>query len=551
MDIKKPAQIPPCMNACPVHLNIPRYIRAISEGKFDEALSVVREKLPFPSVCGRICFHPCEDACNANHLLDRGPVAVNALKRFVSERQEATTKESPPTQSTGKLVAIVGSGPAGLTAAYYLRRLGHAVVVFEMLSEPGGMVRFGIPDYRLPKEILSREITAIKEIGVEIKTDSKVERPPKLLEEGYDAVFVGIGAHKTIKMEIEGEDSPGVLDCIPLMKDLNEGKKVDLGEKVVVIGGGNAAIDVARSALRLGCKEVTILYRRSLEEMPAGPHEVEQALAEGVKIQFLAFPTKIGNQNGKLKIHCIRTRLCELDDSCRRRPEPVPGTEFDISADRVVSAIGQVPEIPADFGMSTTEGKLVCLDPGTFATDQSGIFVGGDAVSGPASFIEAIAAGRQAAISIDRHLGGRGEIDLASVRPEEKAIQTELQGFPVSDRIQMSTVPIDERLKNFSSVELGFDEEQAINEAKRCLQCDLPITINARDCTGCLTCVMRCSLRFEKSFSPAASKISVVPYADGKVNQIFFSDDCDTCGICARYCPHDALYRGERKIETK
>jgi formate dehydrogenase beta subunit len=252
MDIKKPAQIPPCMNACPVHLNIPRYIRAISEGKFDEALSVVREKLPFPSVCGRICFHPCEDACNANHLLDRGPVAVNALKRFVSERQEATTKESPPTQSTGKLVAIVGSGPAGLTAAYYLRRLGHAVVVFEMLSEPGGMVRFGIPDYRLPKEILSREITAIKEIGVEIKTDSKVERPPKLLEEGYDAVFVGIGAHKTIKMEIEGEDSPGVLDCIPLMKDLNEGKKVDLGEKVVVIGGGNAAIDVARAALRLG-----------------------------------------------------------------------------------------------------------------------------------------------------------------------------------------------------------------------------------------------------------------------------------------------------------
>jgi formate dehydrogenase beta subunit len=551
METKIPEQIPPCINACPVHLNIPRYIRAISKGNFEEALAVIREKLPFPSVCGRICFHPCEDACNANHLLDKGPVAINALKRFVSEGLEFVTKESPPAQTTGKSVAIVGSGPAGLTAAYYLRRLGHRTVVFEMLSEPGGMVRFGIPDYRLPKDMLSREINAIKKSGVEIKLKSKVKKPGKLIQEGYNAVFVAIGAHETIKMGTEGEDLPGVLDCIALMKDLNKGKRVSLGKQVVVIGGGNAAIDAARSALRLGSKEVIIIYRRSLEEMPASKHEVQEALAEGVKIQFQAFPTKIENQNGKLKIHCIRTRLYDPDDGGRKRPVPISGTEFETTADRVISAIGQVPEIPAGFGIGTTQGKLFCPDPVSLATDQSGIFAGGDAVTGPASFIEAIAAGRQAAISIDKYLGGSGEIDIMPAPPEEKVVQTQLQGFPVSDRIHMATESIDKRLKDFSPVELGFDEEQARNEAKRCLQCDLPISINAKECTGCLTCVMRCSLRFEKSFSPAASKISVISYADEKVNEIFFSAGCDTCGICARYCPHDALYRGERKTETK
>lgn len=544
METKNPVQPPPCINACPVNLNIPRYIRAISNGNFEEALAVIREKLPFPSVCGRICFHPCEDACNANHLLDKGPVAINALKRFVSERLEIVTKEPRPAQYTGKTVAIVGSGPAGLTAAYYLRMLGHGATVFEMLSEPGGMVRFGIPDYRLPKDILSREINAIQKSGVEIKLNFKVKRPVKLLQEGYDAVFVAIGAHKTIKMGIEGEDLPDVWDCIALMKDINTGKRVSLGEKAVVIGGGNAAIDAARSALRMGSNESIILYRRSLEEMPASKHEVQEALGEGVKIQFQAFPIKIESRNGKLKIHCIRTRLSDPDENGRKRPVPISGTEFETTADSIISAIGQVPEIPTGFGMGTSQGKLSC-------PDQRGVFAGGDAVTGPASFIEAIAAGRQAAISIDKYLGGSGEIDINPVRPEEKVVRTELQGFPVSDRIHMARESIDERLKGFSSVELGYDEEQARNEAKRCLQCDLPIAINAKECTGCLTCVMRCSLRFDKSFSPAASKISVVPYADEKVNEIFFSTDCDTCGICARFCPHDALYRGEKKTETK
>jgi len=551
METKNPAQIPPCVNACPVHLNIPRYIRAISKGNLEEALAVIHEKLPFPSVCGRICYHPCEDACNANHLLDKGPVAINALKRFVCERVETVTKEPSPAQSTGKTVAIVGSGPAGLTAAYYLRMLGHGAIVFEMLSEPGGMVRFGIPDYRLPKDILSREIRAIQKSGVEIRLKSKVKKPVKLLKQGYDAVFVAIGAHRTVKMGIEGEDLPGVRDCIALMKDINTGKRVQLGEKVIVIGGGNAAIDAARSSLRLGSKESIILYRRSFEEMPASKHEVQEALAEGVRIQFQAFPTKIESRNSKLLLHCIRARLSDPDDGGRKRPVPISGTEFETTADTIISAIGQIPEIPTGFGIGTIQGKLFCPDSASLSTDQSGIFAGGDAVTGPASFIEAIAAGRQAAISIDKYLGGSRDIDKETVPPEEKVVQTQLQGFPVSDRIRMASEPIDERLKDFSPVELGLDAEQARNEAKRCLQCDLPITINAKECTGCLTCVMRCSLRFDRSFSPAASKISVVPYADEKVNEIFFSTDCDTCGICARFCPHDALYRGEKKTETK
>ena len=550
METKSPVQPPPCKKACPVHLNIPRYIRAISAGKFEEALSVIREKLPFPSVCGRICFHPCEDACNANHLLDKGPIAINALKRFVSERLEIVSKEPPPAESTGKTVSVVGSGPAGLTAAYYLRMLGHGAVVFEMLSEPGGMVRFGIPEYRLPKDILFQEISRIQKCGVEIRLNSKIARPADLLQKGYDAVFLAIGAHRMLEIGIEGEALPGVWDCINLMRDINVGNKVSLGEKVVVIGGGNAAIDAARSALRLGSKESIILYRRSLEEMPAAKHEVQEALTEGVKIKFQTFPTRIESQNGKLKIHCIQTRLDDPDEGGRRRPVPILNTESETTADSIISAIGQVPDIPTGFGVDTTQGKLFCRDLVSLETNQRGIFAGGDAVTGPSSFIEAIAAGRQAAISIDKYLGGSGEIDINPIRPEEKVVQTELQGFPVNDRIRMATEPIDGRLKDFSSVELGFDEEQAINEAKRCLQCDLPITINAKECTGCLTCVMRCSLRFDKSFSPAASKISVVPYADEKVNEIFFSTDCDTCGICARYCPHDALYRGI-KTETK
>ena len=545
LSYKEPVQEAPCKNTCPAGVDVPQYVRFIAEGKFDEALAVVREKLPFPSVCGRVCFHPCEDACNANYL--DGPIAISALKRFIAERPEATVKEPPSAEATGKSVAVVGSGPAGLTAAYYLAKLGHAVTVFEASSEPGGMMRWGIPDYRLPKDILAAEIDAIKNTGVHIKTDSQIESPVELLEQGYDAVFVAIGASKGVSMGVEGQDAPGVRGAIPLMKELNSGKKVSLGDRVLVVGGGNAAIDVARCAIRLGSKEVSVLYRRSQDEMPANQAEVDHALAEGVDIQFLAAPVKIAASDGKAKVDCIRMKLGEVDASGRRHPEPVSGSEFTVEADTVVSAIGRVAEVPAESGLEVTAGSLVQADTDSLATSRAGIFAGGDAVAGAATVIDAIAAGRKAAVSIDKYLGGKGEIDMALAPPEAELMQTELQGFPVGGRTQMPSLPIDERLRDFSPIELGFSEEQAINEAKRCLRCDLPITVNAENCTGCLTCIMRCSLRFAESFSPAAAKLRVIPFSDEKINEIIFTDECDTCGICARYCPHDALYRGEAR----
>lgn len=541
----------PCKKACPAGVDVPRYVRLVAEGKFDDALDVVREKLPFPLICGRACFHPCEDRCNANYL--EGPVAICALKRFAAERPETVLREMPFIPSTGKSVAVVGSGPAGLTAAYYLARLGHAVTVFEALPEAGGMMRFGIPDYRLPKDILAQEIDAVKNAGVDIKTDSRVESPGRLLEQGYDAVFAAIGAHRSLRLGVPGEDAAGVKDCVYWMRGLNSGKRDNPGNKVVVIGGGNAAVDAARCAIRLGSKEVTILYRRSREEMPAHPVEVDQAEDEGVKIQFLAMPTRIAMSGDKITVNCISTRLGNLDDSGRRRPEPVPGSEFTLDADTVISAVGQAPELPDDFGLATADGGTIKVDAVTLAASKAGIFAGGDAVTGPASIVEAIAAGRKAAASIDRYLGGRGEIDVALAPPVVRTIQTELQGFPVGDRTQMPCVPIDERIKGFSSVELGYNEEQATKEARRCLRCDLPITVDPESCTGCLTCVQRCSLRFGNNFSAVWAKLMVVPLT-GEVNEIIFTDKCDTCGICARYCPHDALYRGERRpaeVKTK
>ncbi len=412
----------PCKKACPAGVDVPRYVRLAAGGKFDDALAVVREKLPFPLICGRVCFHPCEDRCNANYLEE--PVAICALKRFAAERPEAVLRGMPFIQSTGKSVAVVGSGPAGLTAAYYLARLGHAVTVFEALPEAGGMMRFGIPDYRLPKDILAREIAAVKNAGVEIKTGSRVESPASLLEQGYDAVFVAIGAHKSVRLGVPGEDVPGVKDCVNWMRNLNSGRRDNPGDKVVVIGGGNAAVDAARCAIRLGSKEVTILYRRSREEMPAHPVELGQALDEGVKIQYLAMPTRIAMSGDRITVNCISTRLGNLDNSGRRQPEPVPGSEFTLDADTVISAVGQTPELPDDFGLATADGGTIKADEVTLAASKAGIFAGGDAVTGPASTVEAIAAGRKAAASIDRYLGGRGEIDVALAPPGARAIQS-------------------------------------------------------------------------------------------------------------------------------
>jgi len=373
--------------------------------------------------------------------------------------------------ATGKRVAIVGSGPAGLTAAYYLAKLGHSVTVFEALPEPGGMMRVGIPDYRLPKDILRAEIREIEDIGVEIRTNTKIDSTKKLFEEGYNAIFLGLGAHQGLSIGVEGEDSPRVMECVNFLRDVSLGKKVELGDRVAVIGGGNAATDSARTALRLGAKEVTIVYRRTRAEMPASPEEVEEALAEGVQIHFLATPARIISQDGKVKLESIRMELGTIDGSGRRRPEPITGSEFTTSYDTIIAAIGQRPEIPRQFNLATGRGNTIQVDPDTLASTREGIFAGGDAVTGPASVIEAIAAGRQATISIDKYLGGSGDIDETLAPPEEAV--TPLEEAEEKRRPEMPTLPLEQRLGDFVQVELGYSDETAIEEAKRCLRCDL------------------------------------------------------------------------------
>jgi len=333
------------------------------------------------------------------------------------------------------------------------------------------MMRVGIPDYRLPKYILRAEIKEIEDIGVEIRTNTRVDSIEGLFEEGYNSIFVAVGAHQGFSIGVEGEDSPRVIEGVNFWRDVSLGKKVELGNRVAVIGGGNAAIDSARTALRLGAKEVVIVYRRTRAEMPANPEEVEEALAEGVQLYILAAPSRIISRNGQVELESIRMELGAIDASGRRRPEPIKGSEFTMDFDTIIAAIGQRPEIPHQFNLAVGRGNILDIDPDTLATSREGVFAGGDAVTGPASVIEAIAAGRQAAISIDKYLGGSGVIDETLAPPEEAL--SALEEAEEKGRPPMPTLPVKQRIRDFNQVELGYSDEMAIEEANRCLRCDL------------------------------------------------------------------------------
>lgn len=473
------AYVVPCSHACPAHIDIPRYVDYIAQEKYGEALAVIREKVPFPGILGRVCFHPCEEACRRSQVND--PISVKELKRVAADRGGILWKQnSKVKESTGKKVAIVGAGPAGLTAAYYLAKNGHSVTVFEALPEPGGMMRVGIPEYRLPRDILADEIQIIKDVGVNIITNTRIESIESLFEQKYDAVLLSIGAHQGTKIGVEGEDLPGVMDGASFLRDINLGKKVKLGDKVAVVGGGNSAIDSARVALRSGAREVTIIYRRTRAEMPASAEEVEDASQEGIKINFLQNPSKITKNNNGLNVECIRMELGEPDASGRRRPVPIKGSEFTTYYDSVIAAIGQIPEIPTKFSVKVSRGNTVQVDSQTLQTSIRGVFAAGDAITGPASVIEAIAAGRQSAISIDKYLGGSGVIDEVLAPVEERSGWLgKDEEFADRRRQEPTLIPVVKRIDNFAEVKPALTPPEAKQEAGRCFRCDLRLKLTS------------------------------------------------------------------------
>ena len=462
----------PCQNACPAGVDPARYVTLVGEGKVPEAYYVHMENNPFPASCARVCPAFCEKKCNREKFDEA--IAIREIKRIFGDwaLKEAPPWE-PPKEPKKERVAIIGAGPAGLSCAFYLTRLGYKPVVFEALPVAGGMMRVGIPDYRLPPDVLDREIERILEAGVELKLNHKVDNLQSLFDEGYEAVFVGVGAHSSYKLNVPGEDLPGVYHGIDFLRDVNLGKKVEIGKRVVVVGGGNTAIDAARTALRLGAEDVRIIYRRTRADMPAFPEEIEEALEEGVIINFLVTPVKVLGDTEVAGVECIRMETKGFDKGGRRRPVPVEGSNFVIEADTLVPCIGQglTEGLDAQQELFNKWG-FVQVDPRTMKTSIPGVFSGGDAVN-PATVVEAVAHGKIAAIEIDKYFGYDGKLPF----PEREVVPTSYdeEAYLVTlPRQKPTLLPLEER-KGFVEVNKGLTLEQAVEEAKRCLHCDRPV----------------------------------------------------------------------------
>ncbi|MEW5722923.1 MAG: RnfABCDGE type electron transport complex subunit B [Thermodesulfobacteriota bacterium] len=477
----------PCQATCPAQIDIAAYITLIANGQYVEAVKKIKERNPLPLTCGRVCPHPCESKCRRG-LLDE-PVNINHLKRFAADYELGSGRhiEPPLAPDTGKKVAIIGGGPAGLTAAYYLRRFGHHPTIFEAMPELGGMLRYGIPEYRLPKKVLDWEVEGIVDLGVEVRLNQRLGRDfifQDLHQQGFGAIFIATGAWLSSKMRVEGEDElEGVIPGTIFLADRGLGKETPVGKRVVIIGGGNTAMDAARTSWRLGVEEVILLYRRSRKEMPANDIEIEEAEREGVKFHFLAAPSRlIGDESGRVRqLEFIRMELGEPDASGRRRPVPIAGSETLLEVDNVFAAIGQQADVSfvpgeGEFSLRMNRWRTIDGQAQTLQTSVAQVFVGGDTYTGPATAVEAIGAGRRAARSIHLLLSGqpvqppphefKGPV-VDRVHPDElKVIET-------APRVMMNELEPEARRLNFQEVELGLDEDQARREAKRCLNCGL------------------------------------------------------------------------------
>ena len=541
-------KMPPCRAECPAHVNVQAYVSLIQRRKYKEALEIIRQDLAFPAICGRVCFSPCQDACSRVDV-DQA-VAIRALKKFVADVERkgegSRPKQIPKTHK--EKVAIVGAGPAGLMAAYELAKLGYPVTVFERMSEPGGMMRYGIPGFRLEKAIVAEEIDYIKALGVDLKTgvalgkDISIE---SLRKDGYKAVFLAIGTWVGMKLGIPGENLIGVVNAVDFLRDIALGKPVEIGERIAVVGGGNSAIDAARTAKRCGAKEVVLLYRRSREEMPALPSEVAEAEKDGVKINLLVTPKQIIGEGGKVRaVECLRMKLGDPDESGRRRPVPVEGSEHKYEVDMVIPALGQVaetPSIPDVLIEKQSRSPLIQADPYTLETKIPGVFAGGDIVTGPASIIEAVAAGKKAAKSIDLYLTGKDfrkdrdeKVVEASWIKNKDVIKKKEARYDVGE--EAPRTDLEETLDRMETV-----EKDARWEACRCLGCgpcaeclgntelceaDKAI-VDADLCIGCNVCAVVCPFDAVRKNEDNVAEVD--------------TDLCKGCGICAARCPTRAI----------
>jgi len=522
---------PPCNDACPAGEDIVGYLGLIRQGRYREGWELIMQENPFPGVCGRVCPHPCESQCNRIEL--GGAIAIHVQERFLADWAYVKGLKAPPSVSSdpsAPSVAVVGAGPAGLSCAYQLARKGYPVTVFEAQDKPGGMMRL-IPEYRLPREILNHEIAAIESLGVEIKTGVQLGRDLSLDDlKDYQAILLAVGQSMSRKLGVSGEEAAGVLHGIEFLHRLDQGEKPSLGSRVAVIGGGNTAMDAARSARRLGA-EVSILYRRSRHEMPAIDEEIEETLEEGVKIEYLVTPVEALTENGKVSgLRCIKMKLGEPDESGRRRPIPVVGSEHTIEVDTVIPALGQVADLSfLAKGIKTEREHIVVDDSG--ATTRLPIFAGGDVATGYGTVTHAVGSGKRAALAIDRLLRGETLEGFPPLDRNVRAVPRDMDPtvvafedlnlayFEEEPRPGQAQTPAEKRVKVFTEVNRGFDEEGAVAEAARCFSCGT--------CNQCDNCFIFCP--------------DLAVLRDGERPYIFNYDYCKGCGICFAECPRRAI----------
>jgi len=560
-----------CENACPVNTRAPQYISAIRRGNDSLAFELNRGDNLFPAILGRICVHPCEEKCRRGLLIDH-PIAICSLKRACADHLAPSPAAKRVIKKKGEKVAIIGAGPSGLSAANDLARLGYSVRIYETFPIPGGMLNVGIPPYRLPREVVQQAIEEVEKLGVEIMLSKPVGRELNLdnLRKDFDAVYIAAGAHKAEKLGIAGEDLKGVIHGVTFMQMLNLGKDLEIGQKVAVVGGGNTAMDTARSSLRLGAKEVFILYRRTREEMPVDPEELEQVEEEGIKIHYLTMPVRVLSEDGaKVSgVRCIRNRLGEPEADGRRRPIPIEGSEFDLAIDLLIPAVSQSPDIsflPEEIGLEISKWARLKVDPETFETNVRGLFAGGDFVTGPRDVIRVIADGRKAALSIHSYLSG----ETFHKRPAYFTPVPEVEIDPNLEKVarqKIITLPVRERKSLHEEVALGFSKEAAHQEAIRCLQCHVFTVFDRTKCILCGGCVDICPkycfrmARLDEIKGDEKVATLVQSYCGIALDEaekrnnatVIFKDEsrCIQCGLCAKRCPTGTITMEEYHRES-